>query len=88
MTTPTTEMRFLPRGLSVSMSLFQSLDIIQHDENDTFFDNVWNMLKPGGIYAAPNGSTPMMIKNETDNGWVLVYDSDHPKSHFWSQIGN
>jgi len=83
-----TETRQLPHGLSVSMSLYQELDITQHAVNDKFFDNVWNMLKDGGVYVAPNGSTPIMKKNQRNKCWDIAFPSERPSANLWRRIGN
>lgn len=73
----------LKHGLSVSMVLMDGLDIMQHGVNDKFFDQVWDMLKDGGVYFAPNGSTPMMTKDGKNRQWIIQFDSDHPKADLW-----
>ena len=83
-----TEIRKIPHGMSVSMAIFNELDITQHAVNDKFFDNVWNMLKDGGVYIAPNGSTPMMTKNERNKCWEIIFPVEHPKADLWRRIEN
>lgn len=79
--------RYIKHGLSVSMKLFKELDLLQHSDNDVFFNKVWDMLKDGGVYIAPNGSTPMMIKDETNKQWKVTFDPTHPQAFFWEKIG-
>lgn len=79
--------RYIKHGLSVSMAIFEELDITQHAANDMFFDRVWNMLKDGGVYIAPNGSTPTLTKDADNRRWIVTFESDHPQSFIWSGIG-
>jgi len=79
--------RYIKHGLSVSMEVFRELDLFQHSENDVFFSRVWDMLKDGGVYASPNGSTPIMVKDEANKQWIVTFDPSHPKAFFWEKIG-
>jgi hypothetical protein len=83
--TTTKEVRYLQHGLSVSMAIMDGLDIMQHAVNDKFFDNIWHMLKDGGIYVAPNGSCPTMVKDAGNRRWIIEFDTDHPKADLWRE---